>query len=399
MPVRTRSSISQPTTNGHGHIHGTNGVQHLQAEPDDVLQTTNVAVAKAPLAPSAPPTPMYEAIDLVVSVLGIYICYLVYAVLQERLTANTHSTDSTQVEQHMFLMLVQCTVNALVVCPFVYYTERQQPRSTQSTPASSYSHLGAITQLLVKYPQLAYACIGLTYCGGMLTSYWSFAYINYPTSVLVKSCKMVPVMLIGVLVFQKRYTLREYVCVLMLTVGIYGFMSYSGGSKAASDSKASSMYGIILSGVSLLCDGFTGSQQDNYVAIHHPTSYRLMFETNKWAVIELIIASAVTGELYSGVTSAMANPAMLYDLVIFGGVSAVGQLFIFHMITTFGALALAITTSTRKLATILCSTIMFGHHISPAQWVCVLVVFGSLLIDIVGKAQAKKRRTPQNKVE
>lgn len=407
MPVRTRSSISQPSSNGTSYSNGSsisnglNGIEQLQSEADDVLQTTKIPVSKAALTPSQPTTPMYEAIDLVVSVLGIYICYLIYAVLQERLTASTHSKDSNQVDEHMFLMLVQCTVNALVVCPFVYYIERNQsPTTNHSIKPSSYNQFGAITQSLVRYPQLAYACIGLTYCGGMLTSYWSFAYINYPTSVLVKSCKMVPVMLIGVIVFQKRYTLREYICVMGLTAGIYGFMYYGSGNKVAASAPASSLYGIVLSGVSLLCDGFTGSQQDNFVSIHHPTSYRLMFETNKWAVIELLIASALTGELYNGVTTAVTNPTMMYDLLIFGGVSAIGQLFIFHMITTFGALALAITTSTRKLATILCSTVMFGHYISPPQWLCVLIVFSSLMIDIVGKAQAKKKKsTVAKKVE
>lgn len=319
-----------------------------------------------------------EAIDLFGSVAAINICYLIYAVLQERLT---HKSSDTSVDQHMFIMLVQCIINAVIVVPFILYNNNTKQHRSNT------DHI----QSLSWKTRLQYACISLTYVGGMLTSYWSFDYISYPTAVLVKSCKMVPVMLIGSLAFGKRYTIREMICVIGLTVGIYGFMYYS--SNKHSDESSSSLYGITLSGLSLLCDGLTGSQQDKAVAQYKPSSYQLMFNTNLYAVLELLLMTSITGELSSGLQLCINNPVMLQQLVIFGVVSGIGQLFIFHMITRFGALPLAITTSTRKLLTILCSTVVFGHMISMKQWACVGIVFTALLYDILGKAKSRKNKS------
>lgn len=320
-----------------------------------------------------------EALDLLFTVSGINICYLIYAVLQERLAASNHSDN--KLDQHMFLMLVQCIVNASLVYPIILYTEYNNKHTKQQSTQQQSSTTWLTT--------LQYSCISLTYVLGMLTSYMSFSYISYPTSVLVKSCKMVPVMLIGGIIFRKRYTINEIICVLFLTAGIYGFMYYSSSSKQLSSAQNNSMYGIILSGCSLLCDGFTGSQQDKVVAQHKPTSYRLMYYTNMYAIIELLLFTSVNGELYNGIIICYNNYDILRDLLIFGLVSGIGQLFIFHMITSFGALPLAITTSTRKLLTILCSTIVFNHHISAKQWGCVMVVFTALTVDILQKS--KKR--------
>lgn len=51
-------------------------------------------------------------------------------------------------------------------------------------------------------------------------------YVSYPTQALGKSCKMVPVMLLGVLIRGKKYRAFEYLCVALVTVGITLFQLY-----------------------------------------------------------------------------------------------------------------------------------------------------------------------------
>lgn len=50
------------------------------------------------------------------------------------------------------------------------------------------------------------------------TSVRSLRYVIYPVQVLFKSCKPVPVMLFG-LVLGKKYSIRKYVNVIIITVG------------------------------------------------------------------------------------------------------------------------------------------------------------------------------------
>lgn len=122
-----------------------------------------------------------------------------------------------------------------------------------------------------------------------------------------------------------------------------------------------------------------------------------MYNMNKWAVIELFIgAFLVTSQGVEGFAFLMTHDGVLLKLIYFGVVSALGQLFIFHMVITFGALPLSITTSTRKFFTILSSVIYFNHKLNPTQWLAVGGVFLGLGIDIGKKAWNKKKRKPHH---
>ena len=57
-------------------------------------------------------------------------------------------------------------------------------------------------------------------------------WITYPTQVIAKSSKPIPVMLIGVLLANKRYRLQKYFFVLMIVVGVIMFIYKEGKAKA-----------------------------------------------------------------------------------------------------------------------------------------------------------------------
>jgi drug/metabolite transporter (DMT)-like permease len=60
--------------------------------------------------------------------------------------------------------------------------------------------------------------------GAMLASNWSLKYVNYPTQVLGKSCKPIPVMLLAVLFRKKRYPISKYIIVFLIVCGVALFL-------------------------------------------------------------------------------------------------------------------------------------------------------------------------------
>ena len=61
-----------------------------------------------------------------------------------------------------------------------------------------------------------YAICSFTYLLAMVTSNKALSWVNYPTQVVGKSCKPIPVMILGVLVGKKSYPLLKYLFILMI---------------------------------------------------------------------------------------------------------------------------------------------------------------------------------------
>ena len=68
------------------------------------------------------------------------------------------------------------------------------------------------------------------------------AHINYPAKVLFKSANPIVTMIFGLVWFNKKYALRDYVVVALLVLGLYVFMHGS----SSKDSPKGTGYGIFL---------------------------------------------------------------------------------------------------------------------------------------------------------
>jgi UDP-galactose transporter B1 len=117
-------------------------------------------------------------------------------------------------------------------------------------------------------PPARFALLGVTSMGSTFCSVRSLRYVIYPIQVLAKSCKPVPVMLMGALL-GKKYSLKKYINVFFIVLGVGLF---TGGGKMSSRKSASSsssavqddasnyqFFGILLLFISLCFDGGTGT--------------------------------------------------------------------------------------------------------------------------------------------
>merc|ERR1719450_1078897 len=120
-----------------------------------------------------------------------------------------------------------------------------------------------------------YACASLTYLLAMVTSNKALSWVNYPTQVIGKSCKPIPVMVLGVLVGGKKYPLLKYLFILMIVAGVAMFMYKENNKKSVG---GDSLFGVgeLLLLVSLTCDGLTGAVQERMKLEHGTKSGHMM---------------------------------------------------------------------------------------------------------------------------
>eukprot|EP00171_Calliarthron_tuberculosum_P018073 IDg18073t1 len=311
-------------------------------------------------------TVLPESAQLALCAAGIYACYLNYGLLQEKIYSVAYGVAEERFRYSTFLLCVQTATNAMGA---------RVALAVMRAPA------GRPTPRAMR----EYAVVALSYLSAMWFSFTALRHMSYPMQALGKSCKMVPVMLLGILIRGRRYAARDFACVGLITAGVALF-SYK--PRAAAAAPTSSL-GIGLLLLSLFCDGITGPLQERLVVRHQPSTHQLMLWQNACACAWLLVALVVSGEGAEAVRFVARYPAVLANVMLFSTVSALGQNFIFYTVRHFSALAVTTITTTRKMFTVLLSIVIFKHQVVPRQWAGLVLVFTAIAWEAVAKSKKK----------
>jgi len=183
--------------------------------------------------------------------------------------------------------------------------------------------------------------------------YAALAHIDYITYILAKSCKLLPVLLLHVVLFGRRFPLYKYMVVAAVTAGVAVFTLHTGSKKAHSSSSSSSSgqtaWGLLLLGINLLFDGLTNTTQDHIFATFRPFGGPQMMCANnlmqtavtasylilspwlvrtglgEWLGMDLVGSA---GELDAALSFLGRHPAVWRDVLGFAACGAIGQIFI-----------------------------------------------------------------------
>ncbi|KAI5584677.1 hypothetical protein BDE02_06G097500 [Populus trichocarpa] len=319
-------------------------------------------------------------------VAGIWSAYIYQGLLQETLSTKRFGSDGKRFEQLAFLNLAQN-----VVC-LIWSYMMIKIWSTRS--GSSSSSMGA--------PWWTYWSPGITNTIGPALGIEALKYISYPAQVLAKSSKMIPVMLMGSLVYGIRHTLPEYLCTFLVAGGVSTFALMKTSSKTINKlAHPNAPLGYGLCFLNLAFDGFTNATQDSLKARYPKTSaWDIMLGMNLWGTIYNLIYMFgwPHGIGYEAIEFCKHHPEAAWDIFLYCLCGAVGQNFIFLTISRFGSLANTTITTTRKFVSIVVSSVLSGNPLSAKQWGCVVMVFSGLSYQIYLKwrklQKLQKKRKP-----
>ncbi|KAF6255757.1 UAA transporter family-domain-containing protein [Scenedesmus sp. NREL 46B-D3] len=314
------------------------------------------------------------------SVVGATLALLVYGALQERVMTRSYGTGSNKELFPHSAFLVLCnrmlTVLALVV----------------------HSRISGLSFVPVA-PVHAYCLVSASNMLSTLCQYEALKYVSFVTQTLAKTSKALPVVLWGTLVGGRRYRTEQYIHAVLVTAGCSVFVLGGDISSAAAAAHRGAgswlTYGVgmVLLLVYLAADGWTSTQQEHLFKAYNTCVREQLLYTTAFSALYSLVATVGGGQLLPAVAFLLRHPSAAAAVLGLSVMSTVIQVCISHVLQQHGALVFALMMTTRQCASVLLSSLLFGHTLTLSQWLGVAVVFSALYHQKAGKLTHRRRST------
>ena len=304
---------------------------------------------------------------------GLQISYIAWGVVQEQLMTQEYggkkfTSSSFCVFGNRFFALIV----ALIIVVYQKYTAASDHTSMVPVKVEKQNTM----QQQQMPPFYAYAACAASNSLSSFAQYEALKFVSFPTQTLSKSCKIIPVMIVGILLNKKSYPGVEYLDALLITIGVGMFtLSEKVNSTVALDERSDSFWGLALLAMYLTCDSFTSQWQSRIYKSYNLTQFQMMLGVNVWSMLFTGVTLARSGEGMSSFAFIMTDSKALAHMTILSITSATGQLFIYYTIKEFGPVVFTIMMTTRQIFSLFLSCILFSHPLQLAGWAGAAVVF------------------------
>ncbi|EHM99989.1 Hut1p [Saccharomyces cerevisiae x Saccharomyces kudriavzevii VIN7] len=325
--------------------------------------------------------------SLAICAIGIYATFLTWALIQEPLATRTWPNSKEKFQFPNVIALMQATVAMMMGYLYLKWKKVE------------YSPLKMIQD---HWKQLMLISLTQSSSGPLATT--SLKYVDYLTYMLAKSCKMIPVLLVHLLLYRTPISSQKKVVAILVSLGVTIFtIGGKDGKKLKrsldGDGNSHKLQGFGLLSSSLFLDGLTNATQDRLLKANKAqekgercliTGAHLMFTLNLfvilWNILYLIVVDYKQWE--NSVSVLMMDSQVWSYLMLYSVCGATGQCFIFYTLEKFGSLILIMITVTRKMVSMVLSIVVFGKSVCFQQWVGIFIVFGGITWEALNKKKA-----------
>ncbi|XP_073534849.1 adenosine 3'-phospho 5'-phosphosulfate transporter 2 isoform X1 [Phyllobates terribilis] len=290
-----------------------------------------------------------KPVQFFICVTGVFVFYLIYGYLQELI----FSVEGFK--------------------PFGWYLTLVQ--------FGFYSMFGLVELQLTqdkrrRIPAKTYMIIAFLTVGTMGLSNTSLGYLNYPTQVIFKCCKLIPVMIGGVFIQGKRYNAVDVTAALCMSAGLIWF--------TLADSTIAPNFnvtGVLLISLALCADAVIGNVQEKAMKLHNGSNSEMVLYSYSIGFVYILLGLAITSGLTPAVSFCSKFPFQTYGYAFFFSLTGYfGISFVLALIKIFGALVAVTVTTGRKAMTIVLSFLFFAKPFTIQYiWSGLLVVLGIFL--------------------
>jgi UDP-galactose transporter B1 len=248
-------------------------------------------------------------------------------------------------------------------------------------------------------PLIHWLLVSLGALGAHEFGFAALKYISFPLQVLCKAGKPIFVMFGERLILKKQHAMAKVMSIMIMCGSICMFISLQAQGQVESskrtevpvletpdsiinpnmadyylDLNPEFLFGLMLVTLSLICDGYYSPYQSKLAQDYGITPYHSMLNMNFYQALVSLAICIWDSELQNAMTFISNHPRILIPLAMFCIAKVIGNIFVFTLLHEFGALAVATTTTMRKLLSIVVSVLVEGHIIRLTQWICIAVV-------------------------
>ncbi|BFZ00032.1 hypothetical protein BsWGS_03071 [Bradybaena similaris] len=227
-----------------------------------------------------------------------------------------------------------------------------------------------------KIPMKMYLLLAFLTVATMGLSNTSVGYLNYPTQVIFKCCKLIPVLVGGILIQGKKFSLIDIIACLCMSVGLILFTLAD-----SSVSPSFNTYGVVLISLALCADGAIGNVQEKTLKQHGASNGEMVLYSYGIGFVYILVGLVLSGSLLPAFYFCQEHPVETYGYaVIFSITGYLGLYIVLTTVKSFGALIAVTVTTCRKAVTIVLSFVFFSKPFTfQYLWSGLVVVLGIYL--------------------
>lgn len=446
--------------------------RYFNREDDDASLLANASEDKK--SNQSRSTSRGEIIVFIYCFLGLLVSYSIWGILQEKIMttkykitseaeplpvlnkglSSNQSTNSdtngniSHVNFHdsQFLVFINRII-AFILSIIVLVLDRPKQSRFLSTKTHT-SYIQQEQQTKSQAPLYSYVYCSLSNILSSWCQYEALKYVNFPTQVLSKSCKIVPVMLMSRLMLHKKYVISDYLRALLLSIGMFIFLldqlsakngihfnqQLTNQSQVATNNltakylldledKATNVQiessnigrdenfqqkllklndtiskhvantglfsGLMILFLYLTFDSFTSNWQQNLFTRYSISNWQMMAGTNFYSIILTLTSLQQSGSLKPALVMLLSSRDLMKDCILMSAMSSVGQLFVYFTIKRFGSVKFTVIMTFRQFLAILLSCIIYGHRLSSISTIVLIVIFLIIGYDMMQKSRRK----------
>lgn len=211
----------------------------------------------------------------------------------------------------------------------------------------------------------------------------SLNYINFPTKVVFRSCKLIPTMVIASVIHKKTFSAIEYACATAICAGLVMF--------AAADWELTPSFnpiGLGLVSMSVCADAILPNAQERLFRMGSSRLEVTLF-TNVFTLIAMTLTTVASGDFFLCMQAMLKDSALSGYFFVYTFIAYIAISMHMAIVKRYGGVTAVLVATGRKGMTIVLSFLLFPKAFSWYFPMGASLVLGGLLVSSLVKIRMK----------